>query len=252
VLVFALVLLVSSVGAIRLLPPNETRAVAEGFVKALEGGFDPPVDGYIASDGEIFLHGAQNPMSPPQFRGYIDQLKRSKEVFQAVSPVYLTDGGAGWLVEIAYLDSPGSVNPRNAGPASPSSRLWMQARIENGRISRVWMHFTVEGLSVLHQAPEVYSRDASARGFPVPDDWSQGTDAMLAAAERIDHNMVYDWTDSARLMLSIVAGVGFVLVVFAAGLAAGMQRRRPVAARAGLVRGEMLLKLSQARTARLE
>jgi hypothetical protein len=70
----------------------------------------------------------------------------------------------------------------------------------------VWIHFTVEALPRMAVLPEVYRSVAASRGLPVPEGWSEGTPALLAAAERTDRLVDGDATDARTRIL--VVGVG--------------------------------------------
>jgi hypothetical protein len=108
------------------------------------------------------------------FHDYLERLKIGGQVYQRMSRVYLTPNGAGWLVGITR---PGTVT-------TPS--LWAEASIVDGRVTRVWFAFTAETLQSLHQPPDSYSASMAGWGLPLPESWADGTNAMLAAAERYD------------------------------------------------------------------
>jgi DNA-binding NarL/FixJ family response regulator len=166
-----------------LVPRNDAKALGERFVLALHGTSDVRAETYFASDAQVFLPGASLALSPPQFQEYLERLNCNRQAFHALSPVYMTDSGAGWLVEY-QCDSPIVNMP---GVELPP-QLWMEARIADNTITRLWIHFTVEALARLHVQPDVYRAAAELQGIPVPDGWQDGTAAMLAAAQRRANN----------------------------------------------------------------
>jgi len=234
----------------QLLPGNPSRVVAERFVQALRGEADTKVDAYLAADAEVFLQGAQTPISPARFQEYIDVLRRGRQEFEAASRVFVTPTGAGWLLRIGPTTDNPSVNP--PGPAIPA-QLWMETLIREDRITRVWLHFTVEALPRLAVSPETYRTVAASRGLPVPDGWSEGTPALLAAAERTDRLVDGDSAAGSQLMLVVVVVIVGGLVARVGFFAARLrvhQRPRPTGRRSSGVLLENLRKAHSVANAR--
>jgi hypothetical protein len=161
---------------------NPSRVVAERFLQALRGNGDAHIEAYLNPDAEVFLQGAPMPMSRARFQEYVDVLRRGRQEFEPASRVFVTATGAGWLLSIGPTAD-------GAPAAAIPAQLWMQATIRDERITRLWIHFTVEALPRLAVTPEVYRSVAFARGISVPDGWSEGTPALLAEAERADRSV---------------------------------------------------------------
>jgi hypothetical protein len=205
VLTMMLVMLVGP--GCQLVPTNPSRRLTEHFIQALQGDSDVRLESYLAPDAEIWLQGASVPLSGAGFQEYVEVMHRGRRRFHAASRIFLTTGGAGWLLSITRTEDEAAVDP--PGPAMPPV-LWMAAAIHDQQITRVWIHFTVEALGRM-VTPQMYRAAAASRGTPVPDGWAEGTPAMLAAAERTDGSADRGWTDSSgQLMIlgaSLLAGV---------------------------------------------
>jgi hypothetical protein len=197
--VFSLGVLGSSVAVV---PGDESKALGERFVLALHGESDTPAGAYLASDAQVFLQGATSALSRPQFQAYLERLKRGRQELHAVSQVYTTDSGVGWLLEIENMSDTPIVNPSGV---EPPPRLWMEARTADNKIARLWIHFTVEALARLHIQPDVYRAAAELQGTPVPDGWQDGTAAMLAAAQRRGDQAPGAGIESLKPALIVVA-----------------------------------------------
>lgn len=185
------------------LPANQSRVVAQRFVQALRGDADARVDASLASDADVFLQGAQTSISPVRFQEYLDVLRSGRQEYQTASRVFVTTTGAGWLLTIGPTADSALVNP--PGPPLPA-QLWMETTIRDDRITRVWIHFTVEALPRMAVRPEVYRSVAASRGLPVPEGWADGTPALLAAAERTDRLMDGGATDARSRVLIVAVG----------------------------------------------
>jgi hypothetical protein len=228
--------------AFALLPGNRSRELAEGFAHALDGQADMRLDDYLAPDAEVFVQGATTALSPPQFRHYLDQLKRSRHAFHASSPVYLTEDGAGWLLELKNLSETAIANP--PGIESPA-QLWMQARIGERHITRLWIHFTVEALARLHSPADLYRARAVRQDIPLPEAWQDGTAAMVQAAERRDPGAAGVWSQSTKRALIVAVWAPMLIVIGAAGARGIPRKRQP----ARLPSGQMLARLGQMHSA---
>jgi hypothetical protein len=156
-----------------LLGSNTSRELGQRLADALEGRSAVTLDNYLTPDATVYLQGGA-PASRQVFQDFIDRMKTSGEVFHRMSRVYLTPNGVGWLAGIT----------RTGVDATPS--LWIEAAIQSGRITKVWVHFTIETLQSVHQPPATYIANMAAMGLPLPDGWADGTPALLAAAERYD------------------------------------------------------------------
>jgi hypothetical protein len=164
------------------LPPRTgSRALGGRFVRALDGESDDRPEAFLSADAQVFLQGAAVGMSRGHFQQYLDGLRRRRQVFHAASPVYVTASGAGWLLDIKYAPEVQIVNP--PGSELPP-QLWMEARIADESITRLWIHFTVEALVRQQIQLDDYRAQADIRGTPVPEAWQDGTVAMLAVAQR--------------------------------------------------------------------
>jgi len=213
IVVIVLLLLASVATGFQLLPESQPRVVGERFVQALWGQSDARAEAYLAPDAQVFLQGASSSLSRAQFQAYLEQLKRNRQAFRAASPVYSTDTGAAWLLEIEYLADAAIANPSGTGLPP---QLWMQARIEGNQITRVWIHFTVEALSRMHVTPDVYRTAAEVQGVPVPEAWSEGTPAMVLAAQRATDRADGGWSESRRQALILAAWLPLALVIVVA------------------------------------
>jgi hypothetical protein len=76
---FAVVFLLVGSGC-QLLPANPSRVVAERFVQALRGDADARVNAYLAPDADVFLQGAQTPISPGAL---LESLRKAHSVANA-------------------------------------------------------------------------------------------------------------------------------------------------------------------------
>ena len=225
-----------------LLPGDGTRAFAERFANGLDGPPETPLDAYLAPDAQVFLQGATTALSPQQFHVYLDNLRRSRHAFHAATPVYLTQDGAGWLLDIKNLSETALVNP--PGIESPP-QLWMQARIDQGRITRLWIHFTVEALERLHIRADVYRASAEGRDLPLPQGWEDGTAAMVQAAERGDPRAAGAWSESARRALIFAAWAPLLVSLVTACVRLTARNSKP----ARVSSGRMLASLRRMRSA---
>jgi hypothetical protein len=99
--------------------------------------------------------------------------------------------------------------------------LWMETVIRDQRITRLWIHFTREGLLWLD--PSAYQRDAALQGRPVPAGWSDGVQGILAEAE----------DDAAQEpdppLVPLVGACALLLVGGPLGVWRWRSRRRPAA-----------------------
>jgi hypothetical protein len=238
----ALVLLGALGTALALVPDDSSRVLAERFARALDGQSDARPDDQLAPDAQVFVQGATTALSPPEFRAYLDQLKRSRHAFHAASPVYLTQDGAGWLLEIKNLSETAIVHP--PGIESPP-QLWMQARIGENRITRLWIHLTAEALARLRIRADVYRASAERQDLPLPEAWQDGTAAMVQAAGRRDPR-AGGWSESARRALIIVVWAPLLLAVGAASARGTARKRQP----ARIASGRILANLAQMHSAR--
>jgi hypothetical protein len=151
------------------------RHVGERFAEAVERPGDADFDSLLAADAELFLPGP-NRISTAAFREYLASTQRGHIYYHRASQVYDTPGGAGWMLEILRDQTV----PVSAAEQAP---LWMEVAVKDGKVSRGWMHFTVETLATLRQPPETYAQRAAAANVPLPTNWTDGTRAMLAAAD---------------------------------------------------------------------
>src|SRR5215471_9195689 len=118
---------------------SSNRELAERFVEALEGRSEASVARFLAPEAEVYLQGAPVSISARRFVEYLDQLKRNHQSFRAASRVFMTRTGAGWLVDVRYLDEGDTIR---APPSRPSEgSLWMETRIEHGSIVGAWVLF---------------------------------------------------------------------------------------------------------------
>ncbi len=246
-----IVAIASIVGALilvsaRWVPVNNSRHVGEEFVRALQAESDAEADTYLSADSEVYLQGASSPMSREQFQDYLNVLKRGKQTFRAASRVLVTDTGAGWMLDVKRLTDTVSVD--QSGAQNPAT-LWMQARIEDNKITRLWIHFTVEALVGLHTTPEAYSARAGRMGIEVPEAWDAGTTAMFAAAERTDARYTGGWLDSTRQLVLAATAIVATLILCGASVA-HRQRRGSVIPERRLPRGQMLARLRESVLAR--
>jgi hypothetical protein len=237
--VLGLLVLIGLVGgALTLVPEDEARGLAERFARALDGEADGRLADYLAPDAQVFLQGAQTALSPPQFRDYMSQLTRSHRALHAASPVYLSEGGAGWLLEIKDLSDAAKFAPPGI---DRSAQLWMQVSLGDDRITRVWVHFTVDALDRLHIAPDAYRATSERLHIPVPEAWQDGTAAMQQAAARHDQRTAVTWRTSARQTGQAAAWGALLVVPGAAGVLRLRQGRRPARA----PHGQLLARLGR-------
>ena len=164
---------------------DSRRQLGERFSAALEAPSDERLDAYFASDAGVFLQGSAILFSPPTLRDYLRHLKEQGQLFHRVSNVYVTPTGFGWLLVIRRTSDVSAEDTTG----SPLAGLWLEATIENGRITRVWIHLTVEALTAIRQPVETYRASVATRQLPLPVDWEKGTPALLAAAERVDRQV---------------------------------------------------------------
>ena len=243
--VFGLLVLLGLVGSTLALEPDDSsRAVAEHFAHALDQPRDARLDEYLAPEAQVFPQGAPTALSPSGFRAYLDQLRRSHHALHAASPVYLTPDGAGWLLDIKNLSETALLTP--PGIESPP-QLWMQARIGDGRITRLWVHFTVEALARLHMPPDRYRASVEARDIPLPVAWEDGTAVMLQAAERGDPRAAQVSSESAKRALVVAVWASLLIALAAAGVRGLPRRRRPER----IAHGQLLARLAQLHSASL-
>ncbi len=206
------------------------RQLAERFAAALEHPADADFDGLLATDAEVFLAGP-NQISTAGFRDYLVSTQRGHTYYHRASRVYVTPGGAGWMLEIVR-DQAAPVNT----PAQ--AQLWMEIAVRDGKISRAWIHFTLETLGALHQTPEMYARRAAETDLALPPAWSNGTLAMLAAAEARDRDgHLPAWPTAPSLAAGLLGIAGATVLL--------SRRRR--ATEAEVKRGARLLELSSRR-----
>jgi len=206
------------------------RNVAERFADALERPGDADFGSLLAYDAELFLPGP-NRISTAAFREYLTTTQRGHVYYHRASQVYDTADGAGWMLEI-MRDQAAPVSAAEQAP------LWMEVAVRGGKVSRGWMHFTVETLATLRQPPETYVERAAAVNLPLPTNWSEGTRAMLAATDA--HERADDppppWPAASSLVVATLGLAGATLLV---------SRRRHAAY--GNARGARLLELSSRR-----
>jgi hypothetical protein len=192
------------------LPSNASRDVGEHFADALEGRSDAPVETYLAPGATIYLQGGGE-LTRGALPQYLERMKQNHQVLRRMSPVYVTRNGAGWLLGVVHTPELAT-----SDVSAESATLWMEVAIDSGSIRRGWIHFTLETLQALHEPTQMYLASVAAYGLPLPDAWSDGTPALLAAAERYDAQV-----DAGRPVFDVRAGVG-VLAAVAAVTAVGM------------------------------
>jgi hypothetical protein len=158
---------------------DPSKLMAQQFVDALGARSDAQAITLLAPQAEVFLHGATTPLSREGFGAYLSNLHRGGWRFRAVSRVFATPGGAGWLLHISH---PSVEDPRVIN----EPQLWMQAVIGDGGITRLWVHFLPESLARLGTDQESYQHAAALRALPLPAGWSGGAAAIVAAAEASD------------------------------------------------------------------
>jgi len=216
--------------------PASARQVAERFSDAVERPTDANFADHLTADAVVYLQGPAR-LSAAAFHNYLLEAQRGHTYFHRASQVYVTPAGAGWMVEI-LKDQPGQVDTTTA--AAEQAPLWMEATIQDGRISRAWMHPTVETLKALHQPAETYAAKAAADQLPLPPAWRDGTPAMLAAARAAEPEEAHAPTVfSGEPFLLPLLGLGAVVVRLL------LARRRP--APTAPARGTLLLELSSRR-----
>jgi len=185
-------------------PENSRRQLGERLSVSLDTHSDIPADPYLAPDAELFLQGAATALTTPAFHDYLARMKAQGQGFHRVSKVYVTPRGFGWLSTIERTSS-----RQQGDPQSFTAALWLEGAVQNDRITRLWLHFTIEALASTRQQPEAYRAAAAARGLPVPNGWEQGTPALLAAAELEDRQQtVADELSPSPLLETAIASLG--------------------------------------------
>jgi hypothetical protein len=202
-----MLLLAVASGGCGLAPHNSAREVGESFANALEGRSGLPMETYLAPDADVYLQGGLH-LSRQAFRDHLNTMTAGYDFFHRMSRVFATRSGAGWLVDIIRAADATTAYSTQVNEPPP---YWMEATIVSGRITRLWVHFTLETLLSIRQSPATYSAKMAAEGLPMPDDWSNGMAAMLAAAEAFDAQ-----ADSAQGPFSPTAAAPLTAV--AAGL----------------------------------
>jgi hypothetical protein len=173
-------------------------------------------DRFLATDAQVFLQGATSEMTRDQFQEYLDLLKRGHRGIRAISRVFVTDHGAGWLITINYVEA-------LENPAPPTAGLWMEAQSQGDQITKLWIHFPVEAIARTMDTAEIYQAAALSRGMPVPPGWRDGTPALLAAAESTDQQItggMHVWS------MPLLAATLTLLLLAAGGLLVAARRRR--------------------------
>jgi hypothetical protein len=224
----------------QLLPRNRSRQLAEEFIQALQGQASGGVSAYLTPDANVFLQGSAVALNAADFNRYVDQQRQQSRTLRARGPVYLKDGGAGWLLELG----PSAIERTNADPAA--AELWMEVRFRDDRISRVWIHFTAESLTVLRWDPGAYADAAAQRGMPVPTGWAMGTPTLLAEAEQTDRQQSTFWNvaDVLRSATTALAGLLGLLLIVGFGLMRSGSRFEP---RSPARRSQLMSKLRESR-----
>jgi hypothetical protein len=206
------------------LPSNASRDVGEHFADALEGRSAAAVEMYLAPGATIYLQSGGE-LTRGALPRYLERMKENHQVFRRMSPVYVTRNGAGWLLGVVHTPELAT-----SDVSAESATLWMEVAIDSGSIRRGWIHFTLETLQALHEPTQTYRASVAAYGLPLPDAWSDGTPALVAAAERYDAQV-----DAGRPAFDARAGgVALLAAVTAFGMAIGTAtaraRQRAVAA----------------------
>jgi hypothetical protein len=223
---------------------DSRRQLGERFGAALDAPSDQPIDAHFAPGAAVFLQGASTPASPAAVSEYVRQLKRQGQFFHRVSKVYVTPTGFVWLLVVRRTTN--SSEDDNAQSAQPG--LWLEGTVQNDRITRVRIHFTVEALAAVRQPIEIYRAAAAARQVPLPADWENGTSAMLAAAERVDQQADND-SITTQTFFSVGALTAVILLAVEFAIRARrIWRQKPVSA-GQRQDGRMLLRLRRARAA---
>ena len=76
--------------------------------------------------------------------------------------MFVTAHGVGWLLDINYL---ADATPNTPPSLKAPPQLWMEARITERQITRLWIHFMVDAMPRLGIAPEVYAANAARLGM---------------------------------------------------------------------------------------
>jgi hypothetical protein len=186
------------------------RAIGQQLVEYLAGHPTSTLEELFTPASDIFVQGAPISMSRERFKDYVAVLSTGRQRYRPVSRVYQTQLGAGWLVELAPAEgSRGAEAPAAAQAAHP---LWVEVTVQDQQISRLWMHFMANDLDRFGVPPDVYAADAAKHGMPVPPAWSDGVEALTAAAERQD-------PEGAVVTRTITGELAMRLMVISAALA---------------------------------
>jgi hypothetical protein len=178
----AFVLLVAVVSGCGVVQHSNPREVGEKFAETLEGRSSVPVEAYLTPDADVYLQGGLH-LSRQAFLDHLARMTAGYDFFHRMSRVYATREGAGWLLDIVRAaDAATAYTTKVSAPPS----FWMEARIDSGHITRLWVHFTLETLLSIRQSPTTYAAAMAAQGLPMPEGWSNGIAAMLTAAEAFD------------------------------------------------------------------
>jgi hypothetical protein len=220
---------------------DSRRQLGERFSAALEAPWDEPVDAYFAPEAGVFLQGATTPVLAPALRDYVRMLKGQGQFFHRVSRVYMTPAGFGWLLVIQKAANMSADDNTRVLPPG----LWLQGTIENDRITRVWIHFTVEALQATGRPVEAYRASMATRQMPLPAAWEDGTPALLAAAERVDEQADNDPGTASRVSGVGALLAGTLLALFAIRARQIVRRNRVTTGQ--LQDGRMLLELGRVR-----
>ena len=131
----------------------------------------------FAPNAEIWLVGATDRISPADFQAYVDRLKQSGAAFVPTSATLRTADGTGWFSTIHRLADKDSTGRSG----DTSAWLWVEAVPANGKITRLWFHFTASDVQQQRGGLDAYIQQAAARGTPVPPGWENGDTAVVDA-----------------------------------------------------------------------
>jgi hypothetical protein len=199
-----------------LAPGGSARDVGTRFSDSIDGRSTVPTADLLAPDADVYLQGGLR-LSRQAFLDHLDHMRGGYQFFHRMSRVYATRGGAAWLLDIVHASD--AETAASQLRSEQQATLWLEATIVSGKISRLWIHFTVERLQSLLQSPSMYAAKMAAEGLPLPDGWADGTPAVVAAAEALDAevgNSQSAWTPiDAAPMTAVAAGLLVLRVLVA-------------------------------------
>jgi hypothetical protein len=166
-----------------LVQGSSAREVGARFADALEGSSETPLEAYLAPDADVYLQGGLH-LSRQAFLDHHENMRGGYAFFHRMSPVYVTRGGAGWLLDTIHASDAETAASSTRSPRQAT--LWLEATIVSGQVTRLWVHFTLETLLSLRQVPATYAAQMAAEGLPLPVGWADGTPALVTAAEALD------------------------------------------------------------------